>query len=354
MAHKGPLVSVVIPVYNTGSAASEVVSAVLSQSYNNFELLLINDGSTDNSLDILHALAKKDKRISVINQKNQGPSGARNTGIEKSSGKYIIFIDSDDTISKSTIKKMVDYSETKSSDLVVAGMILEHAANGVISGTRTLKHPSQLIINDGPNFKKKILRSLASDGRLYSLCNKIFYSEIIKSNSLRFNTSLRFGEDLVFVLSYLEHTKSIYLTSDIFYTYKQNTNTSISSKSSLDYRSRQENLKALVKFSKPADSETQELLSLLRLKWGFSYCIALIESKGSTKEIIRKIKNINAEYTESPVKTTTPIAVSSITERLFLILLNYPLLLVFYLKILTLVRSARKQYTINILLPKIQ
>lgn len=90
------LISVIMPVYNTSSTLGEAVKSVLQQRYPEFELILINDGSSDSSPEICDLLAKTDKRIKVVHQENKGLSAARNKGIEVASGEFIAFIDSDD------------------------------------------------------------------------------------------------------------------------------------------------------------------------------------------------------------------------------------------------------------------
>ena len=99
-----PLISVVVPVYNVEKYVKECIESILEQSFKNFELIIVNDGSTDNSLN--RVLEFKDDRIVLINQKNMGLSGARNTGIHHAKGKYITFIDSDDWISKDYLNEM--------------------------------------------------------------------------------------------------------------------------------------------------------------------------------------------------------------------------------------------------------
>ena len=95
-----PLVSVIIPVYNVEKYLRRCLNSVIDQEYKNIEIILVNDGSTDNSLEIAISYKEKDKRIKVFSQENQGLSAARNMGLDKSHGEYITFIDSDDYVSK--------------------------------------------------------------------------------------------------------------------------------------------------------------------------------------------------------------------------------------------------------------
>lgn len=101
-------VSVIVPVYNTAKYLPRCLDSILSQTYSNLEIITVNDGSTDNSLEILETFAKKDSRITIITQKNQGLSAARNTGLKKTTGEYITFVDSDDAIDHNMIKNLLN------------------------------------------------------------------------------------------------------------------------------------------------------------------------------------------------------------------------------------------------------
>lgn len=106
-----PLISVIIPVYKVEKFLHRCVDSVINQTYKNLEIILIDDGSPDNCGNICDEYAKKDTRIKVIHQENQGLSGARNSGLNIAKGEYIYFIDSDDYIKKNTLENMIKYSE---------------------------------------------------------------------------------------------------------------------------------------------------------------------------------------------------------------------------------------------------
>ena len=112
------LISVIIPVYNVEKYLCECVDSVLKQTYENFEIILVNDGSTDSSGEICDEYVDKDERITVIHQKNSGPSKTRNTGLENANGKYIYFLDSDDYIENNALELLVGTAEADNADLV--------------------------------------------------------------------------------------------------------------------------------------------------------------------------------------------------------------------------------------------
>ena len=112
-------VSVIIPVYNVEKYLEECLDSVCNQTLANIEIICVNDGSTDGSVDILNAYAEKDDRIKIISQSNQGLGASRNNGLKASSGKYILFLDSDDYIDLTSLEKLVDNIVSNDSDMVL-------------------------------------------------------------------------------------------------------------------------------------------------------------------------------------------------------------------------------------------
>lgn len=119
------LVSIVLPVYNVEKYLPKCLDSVVSQSYKNIEIICVNDGSPDGSEKIIADYIKKDSRIILINQKNQGLSGARNTGLEKATGEYIVFLDSDDWIDPETVEVALAEAEKEAAQLVMWSYIRE-------------------------------------------------------------------------------------------------------------------------------------------------------------------------------------------------------------------------------------
>ena len=108
---KNPLVSIVVPVYNTEKYIRECLNSLIQQSYSHIEIIAVDDGSTDNSLCLLKELSAKDNRLKVFSQSNQGVSAARNLGLSKATGTYIMFVDADDWIDLSTIEECLQAIE---------------------------------------------------------------------------------------------------------------------------------------------------------------------------------------------------------------------------------------------------
>lgn len=128
-----PKVSIIIPVYNVEDYLDEAMQSLLTQSFSDYEIIAVNDGSTDGSLSILERYASEDKRITVISQSNQGQSAARNVALRHSSGNYIYFMDSDDSLKPESLQTCVDYMEQTQADFIFfdADMMYEQGASPI-------------------------------------------------------------------------------------------------------------------------------------------------------------------------------------------------------------------------------
>lgn len=206
------LISIIIPCYNSAGTIESTVESVLNQSYTNFELILVNDGSKDSTLEILVELQKKDKRIKIYNQENKGVSSARNMGIDKAEGDYICFVDSDDTIESTYINENLNEMISLNADLVIFGY----------RSIRNDKEVKELIS------QYKELKIITSD-RYKVICkdnylinppfNKIYKSSILNDHTIRFPIDMRIGEDAVFNRSYLLCTQKIIVNPRTYYNY---------------------------------------------------------------------------------------------------------------------------------------
>lgn len=186
-----PSVSVVIPVYNVERFLPDCVESVLDQSFADFELLLIDDGSSDGSGTICDSYAEKDDRVRVFHKKNGGVSSARNMGIEESAGKFLVFADSDDLLRPQHLEHLM-YGEA---DLVITGLQLFEKGN-------SLKVPKEERHVDMAALP--MVWNLPEMNYLYCYpVAKRYRTSIIKENNIRFDENLFYQEDLGFVLSYL-------------------------------------------------------------------------------------------------------------------------------------------------------
>ncbi len=209
---ENPLISIIIPVYNTEKYLSECLDSVLAQSYKNWEAICINDGSKDNSLHILNDYANRDERIKVINQENKGLSETRNIGLEQVQGQYIMFLDSDDFWHSEILSILVNIIKKEECD------IISFSYKKVLNGNfkqKNYKKPSKFKLYSNPliNFIK---RKYKTTGVVW---NKIYRADLIRG--IKF-VKINPGEDNIFVFECLGKSKKIAVIDNELYFYNQN------------------------------------------------------------------------------------------------------------------------------------
>lgn len=191
------MISIIVPVYNNSLLLDECIQSVVSQTYYDWELILVDDGSTDGSGDICDCWTKKEDRIRTIHQMNAGVSAARNRGILESKGDFLMFLDSDDALHKETCFCLINYQNDSHADCIVFG-------SKQVSGNLWI--PEEEITYDSlADFKKDFEKILLSE-LLSPVWNKFYKRELIKSH---FPKDMSFGEDLVFCLNYLKQCEKI-------------------------------------------------------------------------------------------------------------------------------------------------
>ena len=214
-----PKVSIIIPVYQAEKYIKSCIDSILGQSFSDFELLLIDDGSTDQSGAICDNYAHMDKRIKVIHQKNAGVSAARNTGLEICCGEYITFVDADDSIDSGFLEYAVNVVSDSAVDIFLSGLCMETWKNEEID--RTVPYG----IAENQNWTiGELLENLDVSYPQICMCGpwcKLYKNEIIQKNTVRFVENLKYGEDTYFNLDYLSHCKYVAFSREIFYHYRR-------------------------------------------------------------------------------------------------------------------------------------
>ncbi|OON97917.1 MAG: hypothetical protein ATN32_05130 [Candidatus Epulonipiscium fishelsonii] len=221
-----PKVSIIVPVYNVAPYLDKSIRSILNQSLKDIEIILINDGSTDNSLDICKKYAKKDQRIRLINKSNGGVSSARNIGLDISTGNYIGFVDPDDWIDKDMYSIMYEKITEHNCDICLCDYY-------ITDGTRKYKIKNSLYkkIYKQDELISKIIIPMISprytipyDNKRISpiLCTVLYNSKLLKQNNIKFNTNLVRGEDKIFNIHAIINAKNlVYISKELYYYFKR-------------------------------------------------------------------------------------------------------------------------------------
>ena len=209
-----PKISVVIPVYNTECYVARVIYSVLAQSFTDFELILVDDGSTDASGDICDRFASKDSdKVRVMHTENKGVSSARNCGIDLASGKWITFIDSDDYILPQYLQNLYSNAEKFRSDFVVTGIVRRYEEKPIDDVVR--EWPECVVTRDEISKLYELGIMQYQKGPVI----KLFKREILNEYGIRFDERLSRGEDALFVYTYLLHCSRISVAPGTNYIY---------------------------------------------------------------------------------------------------------------------------------------
>lgn len=208
-----PVLSVIIPVYNAEKNIERTLHSVLLQAGENAEILLIDDGSRDRSLEICQTLAREDSRIRVFSQENGGPGAARNTGLRAARGEYIQFVDSDDTLTPGAIAGLLQAAEGH--DLVIAHF-------NILLNNQALNRG--YIARDESMARDDFLKALARrPGSYYysALWNKLYKRQLIDEHHLAFDPEMKWGEDFKFNMAYYAHVDRVGFIKEPVYNYRR-------------------------------------------------------------------------------------------------------------------------------------
>lgn len=215
------LISVIVPVYNVEKYLERCINSILQQTYQNIEIILIDDGSIDKSAEICDYYNKKDKRISVIHKKNTGVSSTRNQGLNIAKGKYLICIDSDDWLEKNMIETLYKNINKYDADLSVCNFYINENKKQY---TNDLEK-QRLIIEDLEQMYEFLFDKSKFGGYLW---NKLIKKSIIDENNIRFDEKIKVEEDVMFLIKVLKTCKKIvYDSNQILYHYSQRSNSAV-------------------------------------------------------------------------------------------------------------------------------
>ena len=269
-----PLISVIIPIYNTGDSAVKLLNRLIKQSYENLEIICVDDGSKDGSFDLVaefirqSSLKNKNLNMTILRQKNQGAAGARNLGLKKASGEYVTFIDSDDEVKKTHIEDLLKSLEKDPRNaLSVCGYIYRRLRMQTEKNFFTNEIWTGL---EEVNFRAYIVSLLASDGRMYAAINKMFRLSVIKKAKVEFPVGWDFAEDTMFVLRYLKAAEEagfnrIGMVLKANYIYNYGTETSTVASSSMKFSNWQKSFQNIATWAE--DKKDSAEIKKLKQKW---------------------------------------------------------------------------------------
>lgn len=210
MTNQSPKISVIVPVYNVEKYLSRCIDSILAQTFKDFELLLIDDGSKDSSGKICDEYAKKDKHIRVFHKENGGVSSARNLGLDLAVGEWVSFVDADDKIEEKYLSDLIENSSN---------------VELVICGYKQIGISNKTVIYNEAVFNMKLYKDQSYFNRseieasclFYCPWRKLFKLELIKSNNIRFDEIMFLGENTCFLILYVKYVNKIKVINDTSY-----------------------------------------------------------------------------------------------------------------------------------------
>lgn len=207
-----PKVSIIVPVYKAEKFLRQCVDSILAQTFTDWECILVDDGSPDACGAICDEYAQKDARIKVIHKENGGVSSARNVALDRISGKWLTFVDSDDCLYPNALEVMVGYAERDNCDIIQCSLNRTYLEGQRKGGKTPVVEPL----------------NYAKSGRMtYCIGGSLFKSSIIINNNIRFVEKIKLGEDQIFIFNYLEKCKKAKKIDDVLYYYRDNINSAV-------------------------------------------------------------------------------------------------------------------------------
>ncbi|WP_088012483.1 glycosyltransferase family 2 protein [Gottfriedia acidiceleris] len=323
-----PLISVIIPVYNVEKYISTCLDSVLAQSMIDFEVLLINDGSTDRSAVICDKYSNKDKRVKVYHKENSGPSSARNLGIKKASGEYIMFIDADDYIDQDTFR-IVNFEAEKFGADIVVFPIFEKKGEVI-----QIYNIAESYFDDEESKKGFLKEVWLKSGLLASPVNKIYKAEVIKNNNILFNEDFCIAEDYLFNMEYIDAArKGCSIKTPLYYYVRHNDSISTKvfyNKFDIALAVYRESLGLLSKYS----IKEVEYINKIHTEFATGLIRAMYEAtrRGYKRNFFKKLKEIKKCMTSKETRSLFTGTLDFSTFNNFVIFcLRYKQSFIFYL-----------------------
>ena len=233
-----PLVSVIVPVYNAGSHIARCIESIRRQSYQNLEIIIVNDGSKDVSLHVCEMYARVDKRILLIDKANSGVSATRNLAMEMAKGKYLQFADSDDYLAPDATRLLVEAAEANQTDLVIAPYYRVEETKPLFAKEGESYQTIQQFgfLEKGFYDKHAFARGLMKEPASFYygvMWNKLYRRDMVQSRGIQCSEELCWSEDLLFNLEYIRYAARFYALDEPVYYYVKNPQSLVSTQVTL-------------------------------------------------------------------------------------------------------------------------
>lgn len=291
-----PLVSIIVPIYETEQYLPQCVDSILHQTYQNMEIILVDDGSPDHCPQICDKYAKEDSRIRVIHQKNAGVSVTRNTGLSMARGEWVAFADSDDFCKPMWITCMIQNAMKMDCELSICGYNVNYEVENLKD-----QQTSQATTRNGPPMlldrEETIYCAFLPTGCQVSIWNKLFKRSIICDHLIAFEPSISIGEDMVFLFSYLRFCKKVVYDPTPLYVYMIHVGSAMNAMSHAEHFQKKwlTDLDAhkLIQAYLPKDERLQNLLLARIVRTSSNYVNLMVphrEWKPKQKELLRYVR----------------------------------------------------------------
>ncbi len=278
------MISVIIAAYNASRYLEKCLSSVLGQTYRELEIIAVNDGSTDKTLEIMEHFAANDSRVKVISQENRGASAARNLGISAANGELITFVDADDWLNEEHIERLTRGMTKSEADCCVCGYRLEFP-----DGSTCDIAPEELLISAGQAVEDMLFPN-KFQGFLW---NKLFKASIIRDNNIRLDESLHYMEDLLFCAEYFGHCGKVSCISNIGCHYRQHADSITCKRRELDAAAiskRETAVSALENVLKYCSTEKARRLCKAKVQTEYAEMLKSVSPNGENSATFKKYK----------------------------------------------------------------
>ena len=281
-----PKVSVIVPVYKAEQYLHQCIDSILSQSFTDWELILVDDGSPDRSGAICDEYAQKDTRIQVIHKENGGVSSARNVALGRITGEWLTFVDSDDCLYPNALQRWFEVAEQNNLDLIQCYFNREYK-EGQVEGEAT----------------EVLTAAQYADSENYLTCawGTLFKTSIVEEHILRFDEKVRLGEDQIFLLNYMQLCTRIQRIGDVLYFYRNNEQSAVNNPKPEYEMTSVKAFKELKRFNPIAKKRCDAML--------LNYFIPLALSSKTPALVIKDLyKDVNIEYISPRAQTVDKLA----------------------------------------------